>query len=389
MKREERPSLLLVANYPSDVGYAWWLMESFWVKLAGKYSRNLPVLLAYPKLTVVPLAIENAPLQSIEFDLSKRCVVEVIKHYTFLRKHRVKAIYFSDMATWHWCYIIYRFAGVRLIITHDHTPGTRPPVSGWKRLVKNIINRIAWVSVDGAIGATDFVQQRLVNVGCVPAWKCYSAPNGLPSVDLQTEPANLHNLFKVPKERKILVMTGRAHRYKGIEFVLQCMRSYHSAGNNDLQFLFFGDGPDLKHFEKRAKELGCSEFCSFPGRRPDIPSLLEGADIAIHPSQGEVGYSLSILEYMRAGLPVLVPDNPSVCGATMHNKTGIVYPQDDIGTATSELCRLSSNQELRRSLGDAARLSVKKFRLGDTHQALLQAFTEIDKRRVLMPSRDC
>lgn len=34
MKDRHKTNVLLVANWKSDVGYAWWLMENFWAEIA-------------------------------------------------------------------------------------------------------------------------------------------------------------------------------------------------------------------------------------------------------------------------------------------------------------------------------------------------------------------
>ena len=382
-------SLLLVANYSSDVGYAWWLMESFWVILAERYCKHVDIILAYPKINSLPPHIENAPLKVVEYDMATRSWRTILGQCKFLIQHRVRAIYFTDMPTWHWSYVFYHLAGVRFIVTHDHAPGERASITGYKTTIKRIIHHLPWLSVDGAIGATDFVRQRLVDVACIPEWKCFSAPNGLPPANDCVTSIDPHQYFGIPQQRKIVIMTGRAHRYKGIEFVLQCLKVCLTYGEKNLHFLFLGDGPHLEFFKKTAQQLGCSANCTFPGKCDDIMAFLQGADMAIHPSQGEVGYSLSILEYMCAGLPVVVPDDPSVCGATVHLETGIIYPRGSVKAATDALLRLLNDDHLRRIMGRNAReIVATKYSLDRTHQALVEAFNQIDKNQILRPVQE-
>src|SRR6056297_2127090 len=99
---KSRPALLLVANYDSDVGYAWWLMESFWVKLAEHYSPSNRVILAYPSISQLPQAIADAPLETVEQDFRGTHPGQVLKQCRFLRRHCVRAVYFSDRPTRHW-----------------------------------------------------------------------------------------------------------------------------------------------------------------------------------------------------------------------------------------------------------------------------------------------
>lgn len=375
-------TLLLVANYDSGVGYAWWLMESFWAKLAEHCHRQNPVILAYPSISNVSPTILKAPLSVMVQDFTGTSTSQILAQCQFLLRNHVRIIYFSDKESWHWRYILYRVCGVRYIIVHDHTPGLRTLSLGLKACLKRLVHRMPWLSVDGAIGATEFIRQRLIEVNGVPMERCYVAPNGLPPQNHTQGAADLHRIFGIPNGRKILVMTGRANRYKGVSFVLRCIAMLPDEARDSLQFLFIGNGPDMANLAATAIDTGIAGNCTFAGRREDVLTLLEGADIAIHPSHGEVGYSLSILEYMRAGLPVVVPDNPSVCGATKHEFSGLIYPEGNVANATSVLLRLLYDDALRSRLGARAKLAVKQYSLKATHVGLLNAFDEITSEGV-------
>lgn len=379
-------TLLLVANWDSDVGYAWWLMESYWAVLAKRYHHHVRVLLAYPSISRLPEVIAKAPLQTMEQAFQATDLKSIWRQCRFLRRHRVRSIYFSDRATWHWRYLFYRLCGVRMIVVHDHTPGLRTAPTGIKRWLKAFVQRLPWITADGLIGATPFVCQRFIDINQAPADRCYTAANGLPELAITPTTQSVHTLFSIPDNHLILVMTGRANRYKGIDFVLECLARLRQQGCESMHFLFCGDGPDLDHFRQLTRQLNLTRQVTFTGRRDDIPALLPGCDIAIHPSLGEVGYSLSILEYMRAGLPVLVPDNPSVCGATIHERTGLIYPAGNLDGAGSALLRLIQDRELRRQMGRQAQLEVQqRYTLRATHQALLAAFEHIDRHQMLAP----
>lgn len=369
-----KQTLLLVANWDSGVGYAWWLMESFWTELARRYHREYRVLLTYPSISEIPTTLRHAPLEITTCDFHAGGAGGIWRQLHFLRRHRVHVIYFSDWPTWCWKYALYRLAGVRRIVVHDHTPGLRTVPPAAKRWAKALAHRLPWVTADTAIGASEFVRQRLIEINRMPERRVFAAPNGLPEGPQNGTEADLHKLFSIPAERKILIMTGRAHPYKGIPFVLECLalltRQYE---RRDVHFLFVGDGPALTEFVQKARDLGIGDLCTFSGRRNDVSALLAGAHVAIHPSRGEVGYSLSILEYMRAGLPVLVPDNPSVCGATEDGITGLIYREEDAADATQKILRLVDDEALRKRIGHAARAAAKDYKLERTQAAVLSA----------------
>lgn len=372
-------SLLLVANWESGVGYAWWLMESFWAALARAYSPTHRVLVAFPQVTTISPVLKQAPLEVVEAPFAGSSVADLQRQARFLRQNRVRVIYFSDRPTWALRYLWYRVAGVQAIVTHDHTPGLRTVPQGVKRLVKQSVHRFPGIAVDGAVGATEFVRERLVEVVGMPASRCFAAPNGLPPAAPGLTPLDVHATFGIEPGRNVLVMTGRANRYKNVEFVLEVLAGLAAVEREQLCFLFVGDGPDLDFFRQRATELGVAPMCIFAGRRDDVPAILRGCELAVHPSRGEVGYSLSILEYMQAGLPVLVPDNPSVCAATTDGETGLVYREGDVADARAALRRLVADPAAARRMGAMTKRVVEeRFRLEDTHRALLAAFRSID-----------
>ncbi len=159
----------------------------------------------------------------------------------------------------------------------------------------------------------------------------------------------------------------------------------HQYLRQEIHFLFCGDGPDLEHFREKANELRLNDFVSFPGLVNDIPGVLGSCDFAIHASQGEVGYSLSILEYMYAGLPVLVPSNPSVCEATDDGVTGFIYRENDIESAIDLIVYLAEHPDVIVKTGQNAKESViNNYNLKNTHEQLLESVNSILRQRKIL-----
>ncbi|WP_347330110.1 glycosyltransferase family 4 protein [Marinimicrobium locisalis] len=372
-----KPGLLLVANWDSDVGYAWWLMESYWAALAEAYQGEMTPILAYPSISKLPEVIENAPVSPVVADFSRFSLASLWMQLRFLRRNKVRVIYFSDRAPRHWVYAVYRLAGVRRILIHDHTPGLRTRPKGIKRALKTWMNRIPAYTADACIGATEYIRERFIQVGCVPRHKCFAADNGIPLE--RPEPQDTHERFSIPTNKKLIVTAARANRYKGALFALEALAELKRAqGAADWHYLYLGDGPDRDLLIQTAKDMGLENEVSFPGRVAGVTALLPQGSLAFHPSKGEVGYSLSILEYMLCGLPVVVPDNPSVCGATEHGKTGLIYKEGDVESASKALADLLGDTDLRDRIGKQARRTVEDhYSLDQTHHKLLEIFNRI------------
>jgi len=369
-----KEGFLCVANWDSNVGYAWWLMESFWVKIASEYSTKYDVYVAYPSISKLPESIASSTLVCELCDFGPRGFLGVLSQIKFIRKNKIKIIYFSDKRFADWRYVLYRVFGVRKIIVHDHTPGLRTKPVGVKRIYKTIRARVPFMNCDLMIGATEFVRQRCIDVYKLPERKCFSAPNGIP--DKMHEKKTLD--ISLPSNRCIIVTVGRASEYKGIYFALSVINKLVvDCGCKNILYLWVGDGPEFESVKKRVSDLDLEDYVLMPGRIEDVVGLLRECDIGFHPSKGEVGYSLSILEMMQQELPVVTSDNPSVSEATIHGENGLIYKEGDIDDACSCLMGLIRDRSRRQLFGENARKDVlRKYGLQNTHHQLIKVITD-------------
>ena len=344
------------------------------------------VYLIYPNISTIPKKISESQIVVEQLNLRKNDLVSLFRQYKFIRQHRIDTIYFSDYPSFNLKYLIFRLAGVKHIIVHEHVPGIRSIPGKSKRLLKKWVHRMPLICASGLIAATEYVRRRHIEVTGMPEERCYCASNGLPEPSI-TPPVDLHKKFSIPGNRKIMVTTGRANKYKGIDFALAVTAQLvNEQKRQDVHYLFCGDGPDLGLFKSIAKSLSIEGYVTFAGQLDTVFPYLASCDYAIHPSKGEVGYSLSILEYMQAGLPVIVPDNPSVCGATLDGVNGYIYKDDDLLDATSKAAQLLSSPELINAMGGRAKQIVfEKYRLCDTHEQLLHAVLAITASSIKPP----
>ena len=164
--------------------------------------------------------------------------------------------------------------------------------------------------------------------------------------------------FGLAGDAQLVATVARANKYKGIDFALEVFALIaQTQPEINFTYLMLGDGPHLAEFKQRAAQLGLAERVVFLGRVESVDDYLIACDIAFHPSLGEVGYCLAILEYMQANLPVVVPDNPSVCGAT-NAASGVIYPEFNVAAAAQALVELlqQPSQRAQKAMRAAWRL---------------------------------
>lgn len=138
---------------------------------------------------------------------------------------------------------------------------------------------------------------------------------------------------------------------------------------------WIGDGVLLPEARALAEELGINGRIRWLGLRSDVPELLSRAQIFALTSRWE-GFPFSILEAMRAGLPVVATDVAGVSEAVEDGTTGFTVAREDPAIVRGGLTRLIQDPALRARMGEAGRSRYEERftyqRMLDQNEALLR-----------------
>ncbi len=112
------------------------------------------------------------------------------------------------------------------------------------------------------------------------------------------------------RENDILILfIGSDYRRKGLDRVLRGIAALNPTLRSRIKLWVIGqDKPNP--FINLARTLEVENCISFLGARDDVPNLLWGADLLLHPAYSEAA-GLVLLEAMAAGVPVIAS---AVCG---------------------------------------------------------------------------
>jgi glycosyltransferase involved in cell wall biosynthesis len=373
------PALLLVGNWPSGTAYAWQMIEKFWCALARAHPERRTVL-CFPTLTTVSPALLAAGIEVIDFDFDFSKPMELER---FIRRHNIGHLYLSDRPYFSRVYRLLRGAGVQSITLHDHTPGERTVPKGLKRLAKAVAVR--WMGCDAYIATTPYVVERLRHVVGVPPERCHLAQNGTTANPFSRADSTVRAELGLPEDTLLVVSCSRAAVYKRIHDIIDAAALVRThSPYAPICFIHLGDGPDLERFVQHVRQKGLQGSFRLLGARSDVPQILAGCDIAVHASQGEVGYSLAQLEFMAAGLPSVVADEPSVCGCIRDGETGLLFRSGSPESLAGQLVRLIDEAALRERLGSAARQAVlAEYDLRDTIASVVKTVSAVVARESL------
>jgi glycosyltransferase involved in cell wall biosynthesis len=143
--------------------------------------------------------------------------------------------------------------------------------------------------------------------------------------------------------------------------------------NPALRLLLAGDGPQAPLIRSLLAPLG--EFVHFPGRVnfQDLPGLYCAGDVFVSPSHSD-GSSISLLEALACGRPVLVSDIPSNREWVRPGQAGELFADDSVLDLTTELLKMAKRPNLSAYQREARQLAEERADWEMNFDKLLQAY---------------
>ena len=129
------------------------------------------------------------------------------------------------------------------------------------------------------------------------------------------------------------------------------------------RLLIIGDGPQRESLTTELEQRGLRAVTTFTGAiAPDqVPGFLAAMDVAVapYPARSDFYFSpLKVVEYMAAGLPVVVSRIGQLTALVADERTGLLCPPGDEAALATALERLWQSPSLRQQLGQAARAYI-------------------------------
>lgn len=133
----------------------------------------------------------------------------------------------------------------------------------------------------------------------------------------------------------------------------------------ESHLILVGSGETLPAARRLAEELGIRERVEFTGARSDVPELLAQSDVFVLASKQET-LPISILEAMRAGLPVIASNIGGISEEVIDGETGLLVTLGSVEALSSALERLFASKALRMSMGRAGRKRFEDMFMAET-----------------------
>lgn len=163
---------------------------------------------------------------------------------------------------------------------------------------------------------------------------------------------------KRERDRLTVLCVGRLAPDKGHALLLEALSSLPASAARRVRVVIAGDGPERATLQRRASGLGEAHptFLGAVGQ-DRILSLYADADIFCLPSLAE-GLPVVLMEAMAMGLPVITTRIMGIPELVTDGVCGLLVPPGRADALATALVTLLEDEDLRWSLGKAARERV-------------------------------
>lgn len=229
-----------------------------------------------------------------------------------------------------------------------------------ERLRRRVAYR--WVAKQGhLVTVADSLAGRLANEVGVRQDRIHTIHNGIaPEIyQASVDHESLRRGLRIPGAAPVVGMVGNLYPVKGHEYFIRAMASVKKSFS-DAVFLVCGRGELQEQLEALAAECGLGDQIRFLGFRDDVPALLRLMDVFVLSSLSE-GLSLSIIEAMAGGAPVVVTDVGGNREIVVEGETGFVVPARDPEALADKVCLLLRDRALAKKMGGDGRRRVESL----------------------------
>ena len=182
-------------------------------------------------------------------------------------------------------------------------------------------------------------------------------PDTIPRTDEKTI-RRIREEAQCTEGEKLLVCVARLTEQKGHTVLLKAFRKIRDRGH-PVKLALVGDGELEPELRRQASSLKLDGHICWMGRRNDVYDVLQSSDIYVSTSRWE-GLTISILEAMAVGLPVVASDIGGHTEAVQKNETALLVPGENPGAFANAVGRLLEDNALARSMGEKGRQRVQE-----------------------------
>ncbi len=207
------------------------------------------------------------------------------------------------------------------------------------------------------LAVSQALRENLVNTGKVPRDIVDVVPNGI-NVKSYTPREEAELLPGVQPRLPVVGFFGRLTERKGPRHLVRAAAEL-SKRKVDAEYLFVGEGPELRYLEKLAEDLGVRKRITFHDSPLPVREVLPTFDIFVAPSLQEA-MGINILEAMACRVAVVASAVGGIFTVIRDCENGLLAPPKDSGALADRIQDLLSDPARRMEIALAGRDTVER-----------------------------
>ena len=182
----------------------------------------------------------------------------------------------------------------------------------------------------------------------------------------------------IPSNNRIISAITRLSKEKNIQELIDYLPDLLEV-SPDITFMIVGDGPYRTNLETMVEKIDLQEHVVFTGRVPfnDIWRYLAMSDIFVSASVFEV-HSMSYLEALAQGLPLLCREDDALDGVLEHGINGYVYNAKEEFVEYGN--RILKDDGLSRKLKEGSMQKASTFSSEKFAEAMIAVYEDVIKQ---------
>ncbi len=187
--------------------------------------------------------------------------------------------------------------------------------------------------------------------------------------DCQSQILKQHGLNP---EKVLALYVGRLDFEKNVDVLIQAMAILDHRG---VQLGIVGQGNKEIQYRNLVKTLGLEDQIIFVGQlnNPELPQLLNSADIFIMPGAGE-SFSIATLEAMACAKPVIAANSAALPELVESGKNGLLFNPTSAEELAGAIRTLADDIDAREEMGATGYFKVRNYSLLHMAQAYEQTY---------------
>ena len=168
------------------------------------------------------------------------------------------------------------------------------------------------------------------------------------------EVTEIKGKYKLDSNYPVVSCVAGFRKEKGHKILIEAFKGI----DEEAYLMLVGDGPLKKEIQNEVLKTHKADKVIFTGEIRDVRPILKVSDLMVLASTAVETFSMSMLEAMAMGVPVMASDTGGLSEAICNGENGQLIVPGDIMQLAQELKRLLSNPELMKKMGGHARETV-------------------------------